>query len=184
MGNEDEYILIHPGASWRFKQWSAEKMARLVIALNGAGHSVRLVAGPEDRAFADRVSKLIDNALPFEFPTLEELYRLIARARAVICNNSAALHIAEALETRCLALTGPSDPVVWGTYREHSRTLVRSVGLPCHPCRERRCVRANRPCIDEIEVMDVLQSLADMGVLHDRRSGAVRGSGVQRVMQP
>src|SRR5690242_20303651 len=61
LANEDEYILIHPGASWQFRQWSAEKMARLVIALSGSGYSLRLVAGPEDGAFADRVSTLIDH---------------------------------------------------------------------------------------------------------------------------
>ena len=55
-GAVGEYVLIHPGASWRFKQWSANKVAALVDRLIDIGCPVRLVAGPEDRVFAQRSS--------------------------------------------------------------------------------------------------------------------------------
>lgn len=159
-----EYILIHPGASWRFKRWSSANVARLVTWLRELGHRVRLVAGPEDRVLAESLSTLLEHSVEFEFPTLEQLYSLIAGARLVICNNSAALHIAEAIGTPCLALTGPSHPITWGTYRYHSRTLVKSVGFSCHPCGEKVCVRPEAPCMDEIRFGDVIQSLTEMGV--------------------
>ena len=88
---------------------------------------------------------------------------LIAGAQTVICNNSVALHIAEAFGVPCIALTGPSDPVRWGTYRSHSRTVSRSRGLPCHPCGEKRCVLPNTPCIERISLADVLQALEEIG---------------------
>ncbi len=84
----------------------------------------------------------------------------------MICNNSAALHIAEALDTPCIAITGPSDPIRWGTYKAHSRTIEKSVGLPCHPCGEKRCVRPTNPCIDEIRVDDVFRAVTDLGLLN------------------
>lgn len=162
-GANRKYLLIHPGASWRFKQWSAVKIASLVGRLQGIGHDVRVVAGPEDRQIAREIEACIAE-LKVEFPSLEQLYSLVAGAQAVVCNNSAALHIAEALGTPCVALTGPSDPVKWGTYHEHSRTLQRSAGLPCHPCRERRCVRPSRPCIEDIYLNDVIQTLIEMEI--------------------
>jgi ADP-heptose:LPS heptosyltransferase len=156
------YILVHPGASWRFKQWSAAKVVRLIRRLRELSYAVRLVAGPEDHRFVEDMAREAGEDFEVEYPSLEGLYSRIRGADAVICNNSAALHIAEAVGTPCIALTGPSDPVRWGTYRSHSRTIVRSTHLACHPCGEKRCVRPERPCIDEIELVDVLQALSDV----------------------
>jgi heptosyltransferase-2 len=98
------------------------------------------------------------------YPTIDGLYAALANARAVICNNSSALHIAQAFDVPCVALTGPSDPVRWGTYRRNSFSLERSMTLPCHPCREKRCVRPHAPCIDLIEVNHVIDALERLGI--------------------
>jgi ADP-heptose:LPS heptosyltransferase len=158
------YVVLHPGASWRFKQWSADNMAQLYRSLRSFGLEVRIVAGSTDREFIRSLIAALGEDVEVEYPLLDGLYRVIAGARAVICNNSAALHIAEALQTPCIALTGSSDPIRWGTYRAHSRTLIRSVGLACHPCGEKRCIRPERPCIEDISVADVLLAVADMGI--------------------
>jgi ADP-heptose:LPS heptosyltransferase len=163
------YILVHPGASWRYKQWSSANMARLVRWLGAEGCQVKVVAGPNERSVVEGICAACEPKLSVIYPTLNELYALVAGAEVVICNNSAALHIAEALGTPCIALTGPSDPVRWGTYRAHSRTVTRSRGLPCHPCDEKRCVRPATPCIDRIELVDVIETLNDLGLLATQR---------------
>jgi ADP-heptose:LPS heptosyltransferase len=156
------YLLLHPGASWRYKQWSATNVAAFIDVLEREGQEIRIVAGAADRAFIDEIGAARGEPLGAEYPSLDELYSLIAGARAVICNNSAALHIAEALGTPCVCLTGPSDPVRWGTYRPHSRTVIRSASLPCHPCGEKRCVMPSTPCIERIALADVLGALAEV----------------------
>ena len=156
------YVLLHPGASWRFKQWSADNVAALLEWLQPHGTPVRLVAGPEDREFVESLRRATGHDLRVEYPSLPELYALAAGAQLVICNNSGMLHIAEALGTPCVALTGPSDPVRWGTYRRHSRTLVRSTTLPCHPCGDKRCVLPRTPCIDRIGLIDVIEAIQEM----------------------
>jgi ADP-heptose:LPS heptosyltransferase len=153
------HVLVHPGASWRFKQWSESKVAAVLRALASRGVAVKLVGGEVDREVIGRICAQLEGPVDVVFPSLAEFYDLVAAARLVICNNSAALHIAEALGTPCIALTGPNDPVRWGTYRPHSRTIERSVGLPCHPCAEKRCVRPDHPCIEEIQVDDVLAAV-------------------------
>lgn len=158
------YVLIHPGASWRYKQWSARNVAALVRWLEMNGHAVKLVVSPNERGFIDAIRAEHGGPLSVDFPELDGLYTLVAGAQAVICNNSAALHIAEALGTPCVALTGPSDPVRWGTYRAHSRTVARSAGLPCHPCGEKRCVLPTSPCIDRIQLHDVIRTLNQLGI--------------------
>lgn len=158
----EPYVLLHPGASWRYKQWSARNVAALVRWLTARNWIVKIVAGAADRAFIASLRLAHTATLEVTYPALPELYSLVAGARAVICNNSAALHIAEALGTPCLALTGPSDPVRWGTYRAHSKTLTRSEGLDCYPCGEKRCVLPSAPCIDRIVVDDVITALDEV----------------------
>jgi ADP-heptose:LPS heptosyltransferase len=164
-GDSPRHALVNPGASWRYKQWSAGKFAGLIEALRRAGRPVRMVGTPADEPFMrDILARLDPGAVEVSYPSIEELYALTAGAAVVICNNSAAFHIAEALGTPAIVLTGSSDPVRWGTYRAHSRTLVKSVGLPCHPCREKRCVRPWNPCIEDIDLGDVLDALAELDV--------------------
>ena len=155
-GSNDPYVLLHPGASWRFKQWSAKNAAALVRWLEGRDRAVKIAAGPADRDFVKSLRAEYGAALDVTYPSLDELYSLVADAQLVVCNSSAPLHIAEALGTPCVALSGPSDPVRWGTYRAHSRTLIRSQDLPCYPCGEKRCVRPEAPCIDRVSLHDVI----------------------------
>jgi ADP-heptose:LPS heptosyltransferase len=155
----EPYVLLHPGASWKFKQWSAGNVASLLGWLEGQGRLVKVVAGPADREFVESLQAAYKRPLNVVYPSLEALYSMIAGAQLVVCNNSAALHIAEAIGAPCIALTGPSDPVRWGTYRAHSRTLIRSEDLPCHPCGEKRCVVPAAPCIDRIRPGDVIEAL-------------------------
>jgi ADP-heptose:LPS heptosyltransferase len=156
------YILLHPGASWRYKQWSAPNVVALIRWLEAQSCTVKLVAGPNDHPFIEALCLAYGDALRVEHPSLDDLYSLVASAQAVICNNSAALHIAEAIGTPCIALTGPSDPVRWGTYRAHSRTVTRSTDLPCHPCGEKSCVLPATPCIDRIELGHVTEVLNEL----------------------
>jgi ADP-heptose:LPS heptosyltransferase len=153
------YILLNPGASWRYKQWSAKNVVALIRWLEARGYALKIAAGAGDRQFVGAIGAAHGEKLDVKYPSLDELYAMIAGAQAVICNNSAALHIAEALDTPCIALTGPSDPIRWGTYRTHSRTLVRSTHLPCHPCGEKRCVLPSTPCIDRIALSDVIEAV-------------------------
>lgn len=166
------YILLHPGASWRYKQWSAGNVAALIRWLDGEGFSVKVVGGPNDKIFVDSIGSEYGDELAVEYPSLDQLYSLIANAQAVICNNSAALHIAEATGTPCIALTGPSDPVRWGTYRAHSRTVIRSAELPCHPCGEKRCVLPESPCIDRISLLEVVEVIEQLRVITKQSSNA------------
>ena len=175
------YVLVHPGASWRYKQWSAARLADLISWLEARGAEVRVVAGPADGDIVSALRAARGGALQVERPTLSELYSLIAGAQLVICNNSAAMHVAEALGTPCVVLTGPSDPVRWGTYRSHSRTVTRSAGLACHPCVDKRCVRPDSPCIDRIELVDVIEAIEDMGILAEPLGMSLRRKGSERI---
>src|SRR5205085_3591791 len=60
------YILLHPGASWRFKQWSAQNVVSLLRWLDSQGYTAKLAAGPNDRAFISAICSAYGEALNVE----------------------------------------------------------------------------------------------------------------------
>lgn len=159
------FILVHPGASWRFKQWSENYFATVIRSLTEKQIEVRLIGSTGDSSVIKAINGQLEKPVEVIVPSLADFYRYVGASRLVICNNSAALHIAEALNIPCIAITGPNDPVRWGTYRSHSRTLEKSVGLACHPCKEKRCVRPSDPCIQFVTPADVIKAMVEIGVL-------------------
>ena len=157
-------MLLFPGSSWRYKSWPEKRFARLAERIRRElDCEPVVVCGPGEEGTGAAVAAAAGIPLGVVRPAdLTALYRIIADATAVVCNNSAPLHLAEAIGTPVIVLTGSSDPVRWGPYSPTGVGLCHSVGLPCHPCREQRCVTPDSPCITRIavgEVVDALQTL-------------------------
>ena len=162
---ETDHVLVHPGASWALRQWPPERTATLIDVLADAGHKVYLVGGPGEQPLIQQIHQATRSRPEVRYPSLEELYVLTRGARAVICQNSSELHIAEALGTPCVVLNGPTDVVRFGAWRSSTVSVCKSLELPCHPCIERRCIRPAGPCINDIGITDVVSALRTLGVL-------------------
>lgn len=117
---EDEggYIVLAPTAKWGSKCWPVAKFTELARRVRTDGLAARVVvlAGPGERA---RVQPLLD-ALGREAAcpetTVGRMMAVIAGARAVVANDSAALHIAVGLGRPAVAVFGTTDPQRVGPY--------------------------------------------------------------------
>jgi ADP-heptose:LPS heptosyltransferase len=95
----ENFAVIHPFASSPLKRWPLEKFQAVAQKL---GMPVRWCAGP-DEELADAV----------RIPNLDDLGRLLARARVYIGNDSGISHLAAHVGTPTIVLFGPTDPSVW-----------------------------------------------------------------------
>jgi ADP-heptose:LPS heptosyltransferase len=86
-----------------------------------------------------------------------ELAAVAARARAVVANDSGAIHLSAAVGTPVVALFGPTDPGRTGPIGSASVVLDRYVF--CSPCYLKECPYAHE-CMKGIEVEDVLSAVA------------------------
>jgi ADP-heptose:LPS heptosyltransferase len=102
--NQDVIIGIHPGARMPLKRWEPSRYAELInrISQSNLGKIV-LFASPE-LSIADFEKTVI----PIANLTLRELAVVLSYCRVLICNDSAPMHIAAAVGTKCLAIFGPS----------------------------------------------------------------------------
>lgn len=143
------HILLHPGVSQLSllkginKTWKSTDWADLILRLSSQ-HWVYLAGGPDD---AETIAA-IEAALPSHLERfrnlngqtrdLADLAALMQVMDAVVCVDSAPLHLATALKKPTVALFGPTDekkllpPVAF-----QKNSWLKSVSvenLPCRPC--------------------------------------------------
>ncbi len=92
----------------------------------------------------------------------KRLCALINKASLVVTNDSAPLHIADALKIPVLSFFGPTSPEKYGPLNGGSRALSRSVF--CAPCEKAQC-RFDRECMKELWPDEAYR--AARALLHD-----------------
>jgi len=109
----EKVAVISPGSRMAAKQWPVDHFKEMVRRL--LAHSrlrVILVGGPKERETADAVRAINpDRILTLAGETnFMEFAALVEACDVVVCNDSAALHVAAALRVPCVAIFGPVEP--------------------------------------------------------------------------
>jgi len=167
-------VVLHPGARWRTKLWTAEGWRELAATLTGMGWGVDLTGGAGDARLASQIMAGLAPA-PLSLVGrvgLKGLTAVLREADLAITVDSGPMHIAAAAGTPVLALFGPTDPRRTGPLGP-GRVLRRD--LPCSPCLARRCrIPEQYRCMRELGVAEVLREareLVRMGEAPPRREG-------------
>jgi heptosyltransferase I len=132
------YIVLSPGGGWRSKCWPAERFGELCSKLHQSlGLRCVVNAGPGDETLAAELVSASGDDSPFVYRSnLGELMALLRSAACVVAGDTGPLHLAAALDTRTVALFGPTDPARNGPYRggeaegsEHKDIVLRVAGV-------------------------------------------------------
>jgi ADP-heptose:LPS heptosyltransferase len=91
--------------------------------------------------------------------TVKELGALYLRAAAVLTCDSGPMHIAAALETPLVVLSGAADPDRTGPLTANSQVLIDR-SLSCVPCRDRTCARTDVRCMDNLSLEAVIAAIS------------------------
>jgi heptosyltransferase-2 len=161
-GIGDGFVAMAPGSIWGTKRWGG--FAELVRLL--PGHVV-VIGGPDDREAAAAV---VDAAPERVFDAsgtipIRVSAALLERARVLVTNDSAPLHLASATDTPTIALFGPTVPRFGFGPRAGRAAIVERTDLKCRPCSPHgpaRCPLGHHRCMREIPattVRDTIQAL-------------------------
>lgn len=166
MRMHERSIVVAPGSVWATKRWREEGFVEVVARLREAGERVVLVGGAGDRELCERIASAsgLDAAQVLAGRlSLAELVALSSLARRAIVNDSAPLHIAEAVGTPVTAMFGPTVPEI-GFGPTLDASVALGIELPCRPCRIHggsRCPIGTHECMKAITPDEVLATLAD-----------------------
>lgn len=155
-------VAIAPGAAFGgAKRWPAQSFARAALALEADGAQIVIVGAAADKAAGDEVRAAMHGAAydlvgKTDLPTLAGVF---ASSRAVVTNDSGAMHLAAALGVAVTAMFGPT--------RERETTPLTALGGPaaavlthdvwCRPCMLRECPLAHG-CMRGITVEAVVSA--------------------------
>jgi heptosyltransferase-2 len=159
-------VVFAPGAEFGgAKRWPPAHFGQLArhILQRDLQAQVALLGSPKD---ADTCNEVLAAApLPGLVSlagktSLSDAVALIARAAAVVSNDSGLLHVASALNRPVIAIYGPTDPDHAPPFSDLAASI--SLRLECSPCRQRECPLGHQNCMHGINAGQVWQTLEPM----------------------
>jgi heptosyltransferase-3 len=161
---EQPFVVMHPGAGWRFKCWTPSGYARVIEAFENEWGLPVVLTGTQAAHEQDLLAALLQEcrANPINLVgrlSLKELGALIARARLFFGMDSAPMHLAAAVNTPVVALFGPSGVFNWGPWGQGH--LVIKQDWECLPCGKDGCQGSKvSRCLMELTPEEVLKAMA------------------------
>ncbi len=165
-------VLIHPGVSkisvekGIIKIFGYEKWVQIIQKLLTIGKKVYLAGGPDDEKI---IKQIIDN-LPGDNPNfinmygktknIKELAKLIMACDAIVCSDSAPMHIAVALNKKTIAIFGPTDEKKLIPQGNKNFIPITSKSTLCRPCLwdKRQVTCQSLECLN-IDINEIIQKL-------------------------
>lgn len=168
LDNRTPLVVFCPGAEFGpAKRWPPEHFAALAQFVAQSFPYARIVAlgSPKDAPIAQAIADRASNVRNLCGQTsLGEACALIARASAVVTNDSGLMHVAAALRRPLVAVFGSTDP-------RHTPPLsdlakVQWLQLECSPCFARECPLGHLNCLRELSAEQVFGDLRGMLLAH------------------
>jgi heptosyltransferase-2 len=172
-GIHEPFVTLAPGSIWGSKRWPyyrelAERLAPRVAIL--------VVGGPEDAGLAAEITAGVARSGGRAVSacgrlTLREAAEAIRRSSALVTNDSAPLHLAQAVETPTVAIFGSTAPAFGFGPRGPRDRVIELVGLSCRPCSAHgppSCPLGHHRCMRDLGVDRVVAAIEDTGALRPR----------------
>jgi heptosyltransferase-1 len=114
-GLSGEYICVAPTARWGSKCWPIDRYVEIVRRLRERWpqRGVVVIAAPSE---AMQAARLAQPGVVIPQTTVGQMMATLRRCRLLVCNDSAALHIAVGFDRPIVAIFGPTDPRTVGPY--------------------------------------------------------------------
>lgn len=155
-------VAIAPGARWETKQWPAVHFAELIRALSDRGLGTILIGGDTETALGAGIVERCPGTLDVTGSlTILETGAALKRCECLVTNDSAPLHIAEAVGTPVVAILGPTVRE-FGYYPRLPKSTVVEIDLDCRPCSRngaRPCPLGTKECLESIPPSRVLAAI-------------------------
>jgi len=154
-------VAIVPGARWATKLWPVDRFAQIARELESEGVRCMILGGNNEAPLSGSFKRPLPTAVIdlIGRTKLPELVAAISLADVVLCQDSAAMHIAVALGRPLVCLVGPTNPLRTGPYRRFADVVQNPV--ECSPCYLRKlsqCKHEHR-CMNELHVAPVLDAV-------------------------
>lgn len=163
--DKEKIIAIAPGSVWFTKRFPEYKFTKLLDMLKPAGIPIVLVGGKDDTGLCSMIKVRSNNYNVYNLAgklTVLQTAELLKRAAILVTNDSAPLHIGNAVGTRVVAIFGSTIPE-FGFYPYGKDDVIFQVSnLPCRPCGihgRKKCPIKTFDCMTKIDEMEIASEI-------------------------
>lgn len=160
---------VFPGSNARARRWDGERFADVVRRLRAQDVHVLVFGAASEAALTREVAGRygLDLGGRTDLPVLAAA---LESCDILLTNDSGPMHLAAAVGTRTLVVSGPADTKETAPVGD-GHVYLQRLDLPCVPCVRNECPRrgagyilpeAERECLRLIEVPDVLTAAQSM----------------------
>ncbi|MFH1414094.1 MAG: lipopolysaccharide heptosyltransferase II [Candidatus Omnitrophota bacterium] len=163
ISGSDNLAVIASGARSHSKRWPKEKFKGLIDSLAiDSSFKIVLVGDKEDARINEYIASNVKNPILdlSAKTTLLQLGYLLKKAKLVITNDSAVLHLASYLNKPVVAIFGPTDEKKYGPWSKKYAVVKREIF--CRPCEKAQCRFKTLDCIKLIKVEEVLREIKNI----------------------
>ena len=157
-------IVFAPGAEFgSAKRWPPVHFAQLAetILQAHADAQIILLGSGKDKPVCEEIVASAPQIRNLAGATsLDQAIALLAKADAVVSNDSGLLHIASALNRPIVAIYGPTDSDHAPPFSDMAQAL--SLRLSCAPCRQRECPLGHHNCMRNLTPRMIWEPLKSM----------------------
>ena len=162
-GEDDRPLFcMAPGSVWATKRWTEEGFVKLGRTF-AEEYRVVLTGGPDDAALCGRITAALPPGTVNAAGALSFLASadLIRRARILVSNDSAPVHVASAMGTPVVEIFGATVPAFGFTPSGVPYRIVERSDLSCKPCAIHggvRCPIKTFECMQGLPADDVIRA--------------------------
>lgn len=126
-------IAVAPGSNWFTKRWPQENYDLLVKRLNSNGYGIVFIGSSVERSICDEIKPKNNFVNLAGDLSLLESAAVISKCDLIICNDSGAMHLANAMKTDVFVFFGPTVQKI-GYSPIGDKDIVFEIDLECRPC--------------------------------------------------
>lgn len=137
---QEPFATLAPTARWPSKCWPLDRYAEIGARLLQEKHVGRIIvlAAPNEEPYVRPLLRELGSAALHPTTTVGQMMAVLEKTRLLVCNDSAALHVAVGLARPIVTVFGPTDPELVGPYGR-PETVVEPPGkMPLHAHAYRR----------------------------------------------
>jgi ADP-heptose:LPS heptosyltransferase len=154
------WVVMHPGARTKAKQWLPERFSEIVAELEREGFRIACVGSEEDRKMCETIGEdrrgFINLAGSIGFA---ELFAALRMSSAFVGVDSFVMHAAAAVGREGVAVfSGTNTALRWKP--PGIRAITSDV--ECSPCAKEECDQPGHPCLNSISSDRVFQELFEI----------------------
>ncbi|MFH1856216.1 MAG: lipopolysaccharide heptosyltransferase II [Candidatus Omnitrophota bacterium] len=165
-GSEQEkFITISPFAKSDTKTWPIDNFAKVIQRFNeDTKYKIILVGAESDREKCEELarSSAVELYNLCGKTNLKMLAWILKKSSCLVSNDSAAMHIAAAMDVPVTAIFGPTDDKKYAPPAKIHRIITAP--LNCRPCEKAQCVFGKKPadCLNNITVDEVVEKIEEI----------------------